>query len=142
MRARPVLLVLPAAMLALILGGCSLLGGDIRGRLDLFATALNTADRSTINAQFDQAHTTDLPTMDAAWWNANFPVPPDSEHLYGLAVMDFADPSKVIGTLMGPPAFNSYTGTPRNIVLTMSRVGADWFIEKVYLDGSAVALIK
>jgi hypothetical protein len=141
MRARAVPLVLPVALLALLLGGCTM-GGDIRERLDLFATALNAADRSTINTQFDQARTADLPTMDAAWWSANFPVPLDSDHLYGLTVLDFADPSKVTGMLMGPPAFNSYTGTPRNIVLTMSRVGSDWFIEQVFMDGSATALIK
>jgi hypothetical protein len=142
MRGRSVLALLSAAVLALLLGGCSLLGGDIRERLDLFMTTLNAADRSTINSQFDQARTTDLPTMDATWWSTNFPAPPDADHPYALTVFDFADPSKVTGILMGPPAFNSNTGVPRNIVLTMSRVGSDWFIEKIYLDGSATPLIQ
>jgi hypothetical protein len=142
MRRRAVLFILSAASLALTLASCSLLGGDLRDRLDLFMTTLNAADRSTINSQFDQARTTDLPTMDATWWSTNFPAPLDSTHLYGLTVFDFADPAKVTGTIMGPPAFNANTGVPRNIVLTMSRVGSDWLIEKVYLDGSATPLIK
>jgi hypothetical protein len=142
MRARATMSAVSVALLALLLGGCSLLGGDIRDRLDLFMTTLNAVDRSTINSQFDQALTTDLPTMDATWWGTNFPAPPDSDHLYGLTVFDFADPAKVTGTIMGPPSFNSNTGVPRNIVLTMSREGTDWFIEKVYLDGSATPLIK
>ncbi len=131
-----------AAALVLLLGSCAMLGVDIRQRLEVFVTGLNAADRSTINANFDQALTQDLPTMDATFWSNNFPVPPDSDHLYAMTLLDYSDPANVTATLMGPQLFNGSTGLPRNVLLVLSREGIDWFIEQVYLDGSATALIK
>jgi hypothetical protein len=130
-----------AASLLVLLGGCSPIGVDIYDRLSLFIVNLNAADRSTINSHFDQALTLDLPLMDAAWWTANFPSPPDGDHAYSITIYDYADPAGVHAVIMGPPAFNSYTGLPRNAVLVMSRVGTDWFIEQLYLDMSSTALI-
>jgi hypothetical protein len=130
------------ASLLVLLGGCSLLGVDIQDRLSLFMTTLNAADRSAINAQFDQSLTQNLPLMDATWWNTNFPSPPDTDHLYTITILDFSDPTNVIANIMGPPVFNSNTGTPRNAVLVMSKVGTDWFIQQLYLDLSATALIR
>jgi hypothetical protein len=108
----------------------------------MFMTTLNSSDRSTINSNFDQSLTTNLPTMDAAWWSANFPVPPDADHNYGITLLDYSDPANVVATIMGPPAFNSFTGAPRNAVLVMSKAGVDWFIERLYLDGSSIPLIQ
>jgi hypothetical protein len=130
------------AALVLLLGSCAIAGVDTHDRISAFVSTLNSSDRSTINANFDQSLTANLPTMDAAWWSANFPLPPDSDHNYGITLLDYSNPADVVATLMGPPAFNSNTGTPRNAVLVMSKAGVDWFIERLYLDGSATALIK
>ena len=127
--------------LLVLLSGCSLLGVDIQDRLFQFMSVLNAADRSAINAQFDQSLTQNLPLMDATWWNTNFPSPLDTDHLYTLTIFDFSDPTNVIASIMGPPAFNSNTGTPRNAVLGMSKAGNDWFIQQLYLDMSGTALI-
>jgi hypothetical protein len=131
-----------AAALVLLLGSCAVLGIDRHDRIASFTAALNSSDRSTINGNFDQALTANLPTMDAAWWSTNFPVPPDSDHTYTVTLLDYADPGNVIAAIMGPPAFNSNTGTPRNAVLVMSRQGIDWFIARLYLDGSSTPLIQ
>ena len=128
--------------LALLLGSCAIAGIDTHDRLRMFVTTLNSADRSTINTNFDQSLTTSLPTMDAAFWSTNFPPPPDSDHLYGITLLDYSDPTNVVATIMGPPAFNGNTGAPRNAVLVMSREGLDWYVEQLYLDGSSTALIK
>jgi hypothetical protein len=141
MKAGSILLAGSIAVAALLLG-CAIAGVDTRERISLFASALNSADRSTINSHFDQSLTGNLPTMDAAWWSTNFPGPTDTDHLYSITLLDYADPSNVTATIMGPPAFNLNTGAPRNAVLVMSRVGLDWFIQQIYLDGSAVALIQ
>ncbi len=144
MRARH---VLPAAILAasslLSLGGCAQFGVSVQDRIAMFVNDLNAADRSSINTEFDQALTKDLPLMDAAWWAANFPAPPDADHLYSITLLDYSDPANVLATIMGPPAFNVDTGLPRNAVLVMSGGGAGgWFIEQLSLDGSATALIQ
>jgi hypothetical protein len=128
--------------LLVLLGGCSLLGIDIQDRLTMFITVLNAADRSTINAQFDQSLTQNLPLMDATWWNTNFPMPLDTDHLYTITIFDFSDPANVLASIMGPPAFNSNTGVPRNAALVMSKEGTDWFIQQLYLDMSSTALIR
>jgi hypothetical protein len=134
--------VLAAICLVLaLLGGCSPFGIDVHDRLSTFVTVLNATDRSMINAQFDQALTANLATMDATWWNTNFPSPLDADHSYSITLLDYSDPTNVVATIMGPPAFSG-VGSPRNAVLVMSQAGADWFIEKLYLDGSAVALIQ
>ena len=108
----------------------------------MLAATLSSLDRSTINANFDQSLTVDLSTMNAAWWSTNFPVPPSTDYNYGITLLDYSNPSNVVATIMGPPAFNSDTGIPRNAVFVMSREGLDWYIEQVYLDGSAVPIIK
>jgi hypothetical protein len=131
-----------ASILLVLLGGCSLLGIDLQDRLSLFISLLNASDRSTINAQFDQSATQNLPLMDATWWNTYFPSPPDTDHLYTITLLDYSDPANVLATIMGPPAFNSNTGVPRNAVLVMSKEGTDWFIEQLYLDMSSTALIR
>lgn len=137
-RSAPVLLL----GFGLLLGSCAIAGVDTHDRIALLAATLNSSDRSTINANFDQSLTVDLPTMNAAWWSANFPLPPSTDYNYGITLLDYSNPSNVIATIMGPPAFNSNTGIPRNAVLVMSREGLDWYIEQVYMDGSTVALIK
>ena len=129
------------AFLALLLGSCAIAGVDTRDRLALFVTTLN-GDRSSINANFDQSLTANLPTMSAAWWSANFPGPSDSDHLYGITLLDYSDPTNVVATIMGPPAFNLNQGTPRSAVLVMSKEGLDWFIERLYMDGSTVPFIQ
>ena len=126
----------------MLLSTCSPFGIDIHDRLSLFVTTLNAVDRSTINDHFDATVVAMIPTMDATWWNTNFPSPPDADHVYGITLLDYSDPANVVATLMGPPLFNLSLGTPRNAVLVMSREGADWLIARLYLDGSAVALIQ
>jgi hypothetical protein len=131
-----------ALLLVFALGSCGIAGVDIRDRLAMFATTLNSTDRSAINANFDQARTQYLPLMNSAFWNTNFPAPPDSDHLYGITLLDYSNPSQVVATIMGPPGFNLNTGVPRNAVFVMSKEGLDWFIQQLYLDGSSTALIK
>jgi hypothetical protein len=140
---RPIVVAASGALLLVfVLGSCSIAGVDIRDRLAMFATTLNSTDRSAINSDFDQSRTQDLPLMNAAFWNTNFPPPPDSDHLYGITLLMYSDPTNVVATIMGPPAFNLYTGVPRNAVFVMSKEGLDWFIQQLYLDGSSTALIK
>lgn len=142
MSGRTVIAAASIASLVLLLGSCAIAGISTRDRVAMFINTLNSSDRSTINSNFDQSRTTLLPTMDAAWWSANFPSPPDSDRSYGITLFDYSDPANVSAAIMGPPAFNLNTGSPRNALLVMSRAGLDWFIEQVYLDGSATALIK
>jgi len=139
---RILFLALAPVGLVLTLDACSLLGTDIMDRINSFATDLNNSDRSAINANFDQALTQDLPSMTAAWWSSNFPVPPDSNHLYSISLLDYSDPANVVATIMGPPAFNGGTESPINAVFVMSKEGADWYIEKLYLNGSATPIIQ
>ena len=135
-------LTFATAALAFILGSCSLLGTDMMGRVNTFAGGLNNPDRSTINANFDQGLTQNLSSMTTAWWAANFPVPPDANHLYSISLIDYSNPSNVVATIMGPPAFNSFTGLPINAVFVLSFEGTDWYIEKVYLNGSSTPIIQ
>ena len=127
--------------LALVLDACSMLGTDIMDRINSFATGLNNSDRSTINANFDQALTMELPTMTAAWWTVNFPAPPDSNHQYSISLIDYSSPSNVVATISGPPAFSA-TASPVGAVFVMTKEGPDWFIEQLYLGGSSTPFIQ
>jgi len=143
MKAQRILfLALLAGGLVLMLDACSLLGTDIMDRVNSFATDLNNSDRSSINANFDQTLTQDLPMMTPAWWSSNFPVPPDSNHLYSVSLLDYSNPANVVATIVGPPAFNGGTGLPVNAVFVMSKEAADWFIEKLYLNGSGTPVVQ
>jgi len=123
------------AVTALAVGSCKIAGVDIHDRMEAFAVVLNAADRSAINSNFDQSLTQDLQglPMDAAFWNANFPSPPDTDHQYTITLLDYADPANVSALIMGPPVFNSNTGTARTARFVMSRVGLDWFIRELDL---------
>jgi hypothetical protein len=134
--------ILPAAMIAslllVFLGGCTPFGIDVHDRLSMFVTSLNAVDRSTINTQFDTPLVTMIPTLTTAWWNTNFPPPPDPEHAYSVTLLDYVDPANVVATIMGPPLFNGLSGAPLNAVFVMSKEGADWFILRVSLNGTVV----
>lgn len=135
-------LIVMSICIAVSLGTCTLLGTDIHERIDLFIAGLNNSDRSAINSNFDQSLTQNLPTMTPAWWGAFFPVPPDADHLYFASLIDYSNPSNVVATIMGPPAFTSDTGVPLNAVFVMSKEGADWYIQKLYLNGSSTPIIQ
>ena len=144
-RRRPARLLIGGTLLIVLsaaAGGCKIAGVDIHDRMEAFAVVLNAADRSAVNANFDQSLTQDLPTMDATFWDNNFPSPPDTDHAYTITLLGYSDPSNVTAEIMGPQAFNTTTGIPRSAVFVMTREGLDWFIEQLYLDGSATALIK
>jgi hypothetical protein len=142
MKARAVFFAAGLAGGLALLVGCGPFGLDIHDRISIFAAELNASDRSSLNSNFDPALTQNLPTMDATWWNTNFPAPPDTDHAYGITLLDYSDPANVVAAIRGPPAFNLNTGVPVNAVFVMSKTGADWFIERLYLNGSAVALIQ
>ena len=133
---------LASATLVFIIDACSLLGTDIMDRINAFSTGLNNPDRSAINANFDKTLTQNLPTMTTTWWSTNFPVPPDANHPYIITLIDYSNPTNVTATIMGPPAFNGTTGLPINAVFVMSVEGPDWFIEKLYLNGSSTPIIQ
>ena len=142
MKTRHVLLLIVLfASMALIFDACNLLNTDIMDRINMFANGLNNPDRSSINANFDSALTQNLAAMNTAWWAGNFPVPPDSNHLYAISLIDYSNPANVIATIAGPPSFNGATGLAVNAVFVMSKEGQDWFIEKLFLNGSASPLI-
>ena len=134
--------VVMAILAALCMSTCSYLGVDIQDRVSSFVISLNNPDRSTINANFDQLLTQNLPTMTTSWWAAFFPVPQDANHQYFVTLTDYSDPSNVTGTIMGPPAFTNGTGLPLNAVFVMSREGMDWYIEKLSLNGSSTPIIQ
>jgi hypothetical protein len=69
-------------------------------------------------------------------------VPPDADQLYVASLIDYSNPSNVVATIMGPPAFTSDTGVPLNAVFVMSKEGADWYIQKLYLNGSSTPIIQ
>ncbi len=121
---------------------CTFLGTDIHERIDLFIGGLNNSDRSAINSNFDQFQTQNLASMTTAWWDAFFPVPPDADHQYFVSLLDYSNPSNVVATIMGPPAFISGTGVPLNAVFVMSKEGSDWYIQKLYLNGSSTPIIQ
>ncbi len=139
---RALSLLAASFVLVLVLDACHLLGTDVMDRVNSFASGLNNPDRSSINANFDQTLTQDLPTMTATWWTANFPVPPDADHQYSVALLDYSNPSNVVATISGPPAFNSFSGMPVSAVFVMSAEGPDWFIEKLSLGGSSTPIIQ
>jgi len=134
--------MLVSAAVALVLDACSLLGIDIMDRINAFSIGLNNPDRSTINANFDQTLTQNLPSMTTSWWSTNFPVPPSANYPYLITLIDYSNPANVTATIMGPPAFNGNTGMPINAVFVMSEEGPDWFIEKLYLNGSGTPIIQ
>jgi hypothetical protein len=138
--------VLPAmilgCLLVVLLGGCTPFGIDVHDRISLFAKVLNAEDRSTINEQFDQSATQNLSTMDATWWDINFPSPPDTDHAYSITLLDYSEPTAVVAVIRGPPAFNSNTGAPVNAVFAMTQEGSDWFIWQIYLNGNSTPLIQ
>ena len=136
------LLILLFVIITFIPNACTELGTDIQDRINDFAGGLNNSDRSTINANFDQAETKDLPSMSSAWWASNFPPPPDSDHQYRITLIDYSNPSDVVAAITGPPAFNSFTGVPVSAVFVMSKEGPDWFIEQLYLGGSSTPVIQ
>ena len=127
-----------ASVLLVLLGGCTPFGIDVHDRISLFAANLNAVDRSTINDQFDKPLVTMIATMNTAWWNTNFPPPPDPEHAYSVTLLDYVDPANVVATIMGPPLFNGLSGAPLNAVFVMSKEGADWLILKISLNGTVV----
>ena len=135
------LLIVLFAALAFILDACNLLDTDLMDRINLFANGLNSSDRSSINANFDPSLTQSLGAMNAAWWASNFPVPPDANHLYSISLIDYSNPANVTATITGPPAFNGGTGLAVNAVFVMSKEGENWFIEKLFLNGSTTPLI-
>jgi len=137
------LLVLLAAAAA----SCKVAGVDVNDRMEAFAAALNAPDPTraayaSLNSNFDQALTQDLQglPMDAAFWTTNFPAPPDADHSYTITLLSYSDPANVSALIMGPPVFNSNTGTARTARFVMSREGLDWVIRELDLGGIGVLL--
>ena len=94
-------------------------------RVNSFASGLNNPDRSSINANFDQTLTQDLPTLTATWWTANFPGPAgNADHQYSVALLDYSNPSNVVATISGPPGFQLLLGDARERRLRDERRGA------------------
>jgi hypothetical protein len=129
------------AALALALAGCSLLGVSIDDRLAKFQDDLNNPDRSGAYLEFDSSLTSYYTAVKKPeWWDIPFPIPAAGEQQYLITVSDESKSSKVTATISGPPTFSA-TG-PRDAVFVMSQENGDYFIEKIFLDGSTTATIK
>jgi hypothetical protein len=123
------------------LGSCDLFGISIKNRITAFVDDLNTT-RTEIYTNFDSASTQDYqPIQDITFWNLNFPAPGPAEAPYAITLIDYVDPSNVTGTIVGPPNF-SETGLPRNIKFVMVKVGADYYIQQLFLGDMTNALVK
>jgi hypothetical protein len=128
-------MALTVVCLVLVLNACSLLGTDVMDRINAFAIGLNSPDRSGIGSNFDQTTT----TLDATFWSTNFAY--STTFPYIVTLIDYSNPSNVTAAIVGPPAFNGNTGLPVAAVFVMNKVGIDWFIQQLYLNGSSTPLI-
>ncbi len=129
---------------AIILASCGdlMTTTTIMQRLDQLATDLNAADRSNAYLNFDPTQTEYYAAIrDAAALDTPFPTVGPLEQQYSFANVDYANPENVTADMYGPPLFSG-TGDPRPAVLVMSKVGTDWMIHEIYLDGSSTATIK
>jgi hypothetical protein len=139
-KAIAVLVVLFA--IAFLFGSCELTTVSIMERLTQFATDLNNADRSSAYLNFDPTDTDYYAAIRAPlWWDTYFVVVGAGELAYSFDVTSYSDPLNVTGDMYGPPGFST-GGVPWPFRMLMTKVGMEWMIHELYLDGSPTATIK
>ena len=141
-----ILLIIIAAALSIALTSCEIpTTTSIMERLSQFMTDLNLADRTNAYLNFDSTNTEYYAAIrDPGWWDTSFPVPGAAEQKYSLEGVDYVDPLNVTANMLGPvgPLGFLPTGDPRPARFVMIKVGTDWMIHEIYLDGSADATIR
>jgi hypothetical protein len=142
-KTRVILLIFAAAAISIIVTSCEIpTTTSIMDRLSQFMTDLNLADRSNAYLNFDATNTEYYAAIrDPVFWDTDFPVPGAAELKYSLETVDYIDPLNVTANMYGPPLFSG-TGDPRHARFVMIKVGTDWMIHEMYLDGSPTATIK
>ncbi len=140
------LLIIIAAAISIALTSCELpTTTSIMERLTQFITDLNLADRSNAYLNFDSTNTEYYAAIrDPGWWDTSFPVVGAAEQKYSLESVDYVDPLNVTANMLGPVGALGFlpTGDPRPARFVMIKVGTDWMIHELYLDGSGTATIK
>jgi hypothetical protein len=109
------------------LAGCSLPSISPAERAYSLVAGVNAVSRDVLADGFlptiaDLAKLQD-PAQYPAFWETNFPY---SNGPYSLTLLNAADPAAVSLTLL-----DNKGGAPLDILLTMGRIGNDWFIQRM-----------
>jgi hypothetical protein len=126
-------------LLLFALGSCALVGTTRKERMMRLETGLNE-NRPQLYQDFLEDATSDyavLQTTDVGQtWDVWFPTGyPDAE-TYTLTFVQFLSGADqgVLASVTGPAAF----GGPRDLELHMARVGLDWYLVELVLDGTVI----
>jgi hypothetical protein len=114
---------------------CEHFGISIQARLILFFNDLNSSRANAASHISDSSQYKSAGTLDATWWDANFPVPGAGEQQYGMTLLEYSDPANVTGIIYGPPAFDE-SAIGRAAAFVMVKEGPDYLIQQLHLPAS------
>lgn len=144
---RIVLVVALGLAVALGLGSCQMLGITKMDRISQFGADLSS-NKSHISADFAKGQTADYSAMNIqSYWDTIGVFQPGSTYMtYSIVLHDYEDPANVTADIYGPPTFyNFYSASgigPVSAVFVLVQIGPDWFIKRIYLNGSATPAVK
>lgn len=133
---RALMLALTATALLLVVFGCTF-GVTIQERLDQLMTDLNSPLRDLVYLNLDPSLSDYDALKASAYWDGVFPdggTTPEYA-LTGTAIDDAGDgTATVLATIDGPSSFSG----PLAIEFSLVRIGFEWFISSITLDGTLV----
>jgi hypothetical protein len=125
--------------LVLALGSCALVGTSRKDRMMRFEVGLNE-NRPELyqdffagaTSDYDTLRTTDVGQTWDVWFPPGYPTP-------GTYTLEFVENLRgsvdgVLATVSGPAEF----GSPKSLELRMVRVGLDWYLAALELDGTVI----
>lgn len=138
---RALLLSAVALVVLAIVFGCSF-GITIQGRLDQFLKDLNAASRGQLYLNLDPNLLDYEALKDPAYWGDTpttgwFPLV-DGGTAYSLTSVVIDDSLVTTATVTASIDGPDFFGGPWVIVIGLSKVGLDWMIETITLDGDNV----
>jgi hypothetical protein len=125
-----------AAVLALTISGCDMLGVGVQDRVTMFLGDLNSSDRGDIYLNFHPTLTTDYPAIQNGTypdWSTLFPI--GTYIPYSISNLDTSDPGNVTGDI---DSVNGAWAGPKAIVFRMAQEGLDWMIQEMDLDAANI----
>lgn len=118
------------------LSGCALFGTTRKERVLRFEVGLNES-REYLYQEFYEAATADYELLESPdlsqTWDLWFPPEVPEPGTYTLSADDYST-DVIQATVTGPDTF----GGPKPLELYLVRVGINWYLEKLVLDGDTI----
>ena len=136
-----------AVVAAVGLGSCAQLGVTKQDRITQFAVDLNKPDKSVMSENFVQGAADYAAVNTQAFWDGiGMVMPSGAAFPYSITLHDYVDPTNVTADIYGPALFYTNVApsgpSPVPAKFVLVQTGTDWFIEQIYLNGSATPSVQ